>query len=214
MGRRRRDPSGRSLIDTISEGLTSSTYVLILATADFLKPGWRQFELKAALSREIRTGAAVVIPLLDVDYSRFAERYPLLADKLSIDWRDGVAAVASKIAGLFPRQSRDEWHHLHPADHVGLVWVRVLPAAGSGGRSHRLTLRWGPYIRRIEFEGPPKGPVSFVHHKTAPDQVWLNASIEPHSIVTFDHGPPPGRPPVNIDEGWIRSSGGSWPGNL
>src|SRR5664279_4970766 len=134
---------GRSLIDAINDGLRSSTYVLVMVTETFLRPGWRQRELNAALAREIRTDTTVVIPVLDVDHGRFAEQYPLLGDKLALDWHEGPERVAIQIASLFPRIPAAEWHHEHPVDHVGLVWVRVLPDESNRGQRHRLTLRWG-----------------------------------------------------------------------
>lgn len=205
---------GRSLVDAINDGLRASTYVLLMVTDAFLRPGWRQRELNAALEREIRTGTTVVLPVLDVDHSRFAEKYPLLADKLVLDWREGPEYVATKVASLFARTPDLEWHHEHPADHVGLVWVRVLPDTPSRGEQHRLTLRWGPYFREITFSPPDNGPVSFLHHKTKPDRVTLTASVAPPAVVTFGQGLAPDQPAINIDEGWTRSSGGEWPGNL
>ncbi|MCU1572250.1 MAG: hypothetical protein JWO93_332 [Micrococcaceae bacterium] len=96
-------PPGESLISAINEGLRASTYVLIMVTDAFLGPGWQQHELRAAFAREVRTGVTVVIPVLDVDHDRFAEQYPLLADKLAIFWSDGIPAAANKIAALFAR---------------------------------------------------------------------------------------------------------------
>lgn len=205
---------GRSLIDAINDGLRASTYVLVLVTDTFLRPGWRQRELNAALAREIRTDTTVVIPVLDVDHGRFANQYPLLGDKLALDWYKGLDYVASEIASLFPRSPSPEWHHDHPVDHIGLVWVRVLPTLENKNRSHCLTLRWGPYIKDQVFDAPDNGPVSFAHHKTAPDRVTLHVSVSPSAVVTFGQGPAPDQPAINIDEGWTRSSGGEWPGHL
>ena len=205
---------GRSLIDAINDGLRASTYVLLLVTETFLGPGWRQKELNAALAREIRTATPVVIPVLDVDHDLFAERYPLLADKLALSWELGPAKVADEIAALFPRTPSHEWHYHHPADHVGLVWVRVLPADAHRGKLHTLTLRWGPYLKEEIFTASERGPMSFLHHKTAPDAVTLHASVHPAAVITFGQGPAPDQPATNIDEGWTRSSGGDWPGYL
>lgn len=205
---------GRSLVDAINDGLRASTYVLVLVTENFLRPGWRQHELNASLAREIRTATTVVIPVLDVDHGRFAEQYPLLGDKLALDWAEGPAGVACEIAALFPRKPSPEWHYNHPADHIGLVWVRVLPDSTHKGEPHRLTLRWGPYFKERNFDGPSEGPVSFLHHKTAPDAVTLHVSVNPPAVVTFGQGTAPDQPATNIDEGWTRSSGGEWPGHL
>jgi len=174
---------GRSLIDAINDGLRASTYVLVLVTETFLQPGWRQRELNAALAREIRTATTVVVPILDVNHDRFAEQYPLLGDKLALDWAKGAGTIAREIAALFPRGPSPEWHQDHPADHIGLVWVRVLPDSSHTGEPHRLTLHWGPYFREQAFDAPDEGPVSFVHHKTAPDAVTLHVSVSPAVAV-------------------------------
>jgi hypothetical protein len=205
---------GKSLIDAINDGLRTSTLVLVLVTERFLGPGWRRRELNAALAREIRTAATVVVPVLDVDHGRFAEQYPLLGDKLALDWAEGPVTIARKIAAMFPRSPGAEWHHDHPADHIGLVWVRVLPSRTHTGERHKLTLRWGPYFKEQAFDAPETGPVSFAHHKTAADAVTLHASVSPPAVVTFGQGPAPDQPALNIDEGWTRSSGGEWPGHL
>lgn len=198
---------GVSLMDAIGEGLTSAHFIAVLITENFFQRDWAQRELKAALSREIRTGSVVVIPILTVDHDTYARRYPLLADKAYLNWDDGAESLADRIAALFAREPAPEWHKDHPRHHVGLVWVRVLPSAGALGREHSMTLRWGPYIKDVRFTPQSQTPVTFLHHKTNPDAVTLHVHIEPASIVTFGQGTPPDKPPVNIDEGWTRSAG-------
>ncbi len=205
---------GMSLIDSINEGLASAQFVIVVITENFLQRNWTQRELNAALSREIRTGSVVVLPILAVDSDTYTQRYPLLDDEVRLDWSEGVDPLASRIAGLFLRQPANEWYYNHPQDHVGLVWVRVLPRAVMLGREHSMTLRWGPYIRQVDFTPESAGPISFLHHKTNPDVVTLHAQIEPASVVTFGQGIPPDQPSVNIDEGWTRTSGGHFHGHL
>jgi TIR domain-containing protein len=205
---------GASLIDAISDGLISAHFVVLLITENFLQRNWTQRELNAALSREIRTGSVVVIPILTVDHDTYARRYPLLEDKVYLNWVEGVESLADRIAALFAREPASEWHQDHPKDHVGLVWVRVLPSAGALGREHSMTLRWGPYIKDVKFTPQSQMPVSFLHHKTNYDLVTLHVHIEPASVVTFGQGTPPDKPPINIDEGWTRSAGGYFPGHL
>ena len=205
---------GVSLLDAISEGLTSANFVLVLVTEHFLQRNWTQRELNAALSREIRTGSVVVIPILAVDHDAYVQKFPLLEDKVYLDWSDGAESLAGRVAGLFAREPANEWHNDHPKEHVGLVWVRVLPSPGELGLEHSMTLRWGPYVREVEFTPQSEMPISFLHHKTNPDLVTLHVHIEPASIVTFGQGTPPDTPPINIDEGWTRSAGGHFPGHL
>jgi len=205
---------GVSLIDAINDGLATAQFVLVVITENFLQRNWTQRELNAALSREIRTGTVVVIPVLATDHDAYMQRYPLLEDKIYLEWSMGVESLADRISSLFGREPATEWHYDHPREHVGLVWVRVLPSAEMLGREHSMTLRWGPYIKQVKFTPQQATPISFLHHKTNPDIVTLHVQIEPQSIVTFGQGVPPDQPPVNIDEGWTRTSGGRFPGHL
>src|SRR5947209_2564512 len=56
--------AGDSIIDRINEGLGAAAFVVVVITDRFLKRRWTQKELNAALSREIRTGRVVVLPVL------------------------------------------------------------------------------------------------------------------------------------------------------
>jgi hypothetical protein len=205
---------GVSLIEAINDGLATAQFVLVVITENFLQRNWTQRELNAALSREIRTGSVVVIPVLAVDHDTYVQRYPLLEDKVYLDWSQGVDSLSDRISALFSREPAAEWHNDHPQEHVGIVWVRVLPAPGALGREHSMTLRWGPYIKNLIFTPGSEMPISFLHHKTNPDLVTLHVHIEPASIVTFGQGIPPDHPPINIDEGWTRTAGGHFPGHL
>lgn len=199
---------GDSIIEAVGEGLESSRYVVVLITERFLARNWTQKELNSALSREIRTGVPVVIPVIAIPHDDFAHRYPLLADKLALQWSEGVDAIAGKIAARFDRHPAPEWHHIHPKDYLGVIWTRLIPV--QLGVPHRLTLRWGPYIKTVEMM--PDGPVSLMHHKTGADDIVLHVSVEPEAKITFGQGAAPDENWVNIDEGWTRTSGGEWPG--
>src|SRR2546421_3212159 len=205
---------GESIVEKINDGLRSSRFVVVIITDEFLDRNWPQKELNAALSREIRTGEVVVVPLLATDRARYFDRYPLLEDKLFLDWRQGVSSLASHIAAFFPREPAPEWHCSHPQEYVGLIWARLIPGAGNVGRRHTMTLRWGPYIRTVDVTPESQSPISFMHHKTNPDSVILHASVDPPSVLTFGQGQPPDSNFLNIDEGWTRSAGGYWPGHL
>ena len=58
---------GVSLIDAVNDGLATARFVLVIITENFLQRNWTQRELNAALSREIRMGTVVVIPILATD---------------------------------------------------------------------------------------------------------------------------------------------------
>lgn len=199
---------GDSIIEVVSEGLESSRYVVVVITERFLARNWTQKELNSALSREIRTGIPVVIPVVAIPHDDFVHRYPLLADKLILRWSEGSDVIATKIAARFDRVASPEWHHIHPTEYVGVVWTRVVPQKPT--ENYSVTLRWGPYIKKVEFQAHT--PVSLIHHKTNPDNIVLHAAVVPDAIVTFGQGAAPDDKRINIDEGWTRTSGGEWPG--
>ncbi len=116
---------GDSLSGSVENGLRSSQYVAVLITPAFLDRQWPEREMRAALSREIRSAITVVVPILAVEPELFFDRYPLLSDELYLDWREGAETVASRIAVRFDRRPASEWYHDHAADFVGAVWIRV-----------------------------------------------------------------------------------------
>jgi TIR domain len=205
---------GTSIVDAINDGLRYARFVTPILTEEFIGRDWPRRELNAAFIKEVATRRVVVLPILAVDQDLFFTRYPLLSDKLYLNWANGVERVAQEISELFGRSAALEWHYDHPHDHVGIVWVTVLHQPANASVQHRLTLRWGAYIRHVAWTPGGVEPISFIHHKTNPDLVTLHASIEPAAIVTFGQGQPPRGQVRNIDEGWTRTSGGEWPGNL
>lgn len=205
---------GESIVDKVGDGLRAARFVVVLITDNFLDRNWPQKELNSALSREIRTGEVVIVPVLSVEQDVYFERYPLLEDKLYLDWDRGVEVLAGHVAAFFPRLPASDWHCNHPKDHVGLVWVRLVPSVDRINHIHRVTLRWGPYIKELDITPTSASPISFMHHKTQMDSVTLHASVDPPSVITFGQGVPPDNIHVNIDEGWTRTAGGNWPGHL
>lgn len=199
---------GMSITETVGEGLRNSQYVLLLITKRFLEQGWTQKELNAAFSWEVSSGVVMIIVILAIDHEVFAERYPLLVDKSYISWSDGVEAIAQRIADRFGRRPAADWHFNHPKEYVGPIWTRVLPQEPFISREHQVTLRWGPYVKRVVFTPGKPEPVSLVHHKTNPDDVTLHVHVDPPSIVTIGQGAAPDPSPANIDEGWTRAAGG------
>ncbi|SRR6266498_3171236 len=205
---------GGSILDAINEGLALARFVTPIITEAFIARDWTRHELNAAFTREVTARRVIVLPVLATDRDAYFARYPLLADKLYLDWHNGPEQLAEEISQLFGRRPQPEWHHDHPQQHVGNVWVTVLHGAAKRGVEHRLTLRWGPYIRVIHWTPTGLEPISFVHHKTNPDVVTLHASVDPPAIVTFGQGQPPRGHVENVDEGWTRTAGGEWPGHL
>lgn len=205
---------GMSIIDAINDGIGKARYVVVLCTENIGR-NWPHAELNAAMSRELELGEAVVLPILVMDRRRYITQYPLLADKLYLKWIDGPEVIAERIAARFGREPSGEWHHIHPAKYVGLIWTRVVPSPAKVGRPHKVTLRWGPYWLVVPLSGKRmQKPISLVHHKTKADSIPLLVSVTPPAIVTCGLGPPPDGNEMNIDEGWQRTAGGNWPGHL
>jgi hypothetical protein len=201
---------GESIVDAINEGLRLARYVLLVVSDAFLTREWPRRELNAAFMREVRDGRVVVIPILVTEPTIWYEEFPLLADKLHYRWADGIALITAQIAALFDRSPAANWVQLHPQAYVGQVWIRCTPFPTFARSRVTLTLRWGPYVRTVTVPWLDGGlPVSLIHHKTAPDQVYLHVHSEPDSIVTFGQGPPPDPHPrcLTIDEGWTRAAG-------
>lgn len=184
-----------------------------MITENFLAREWPRRELNAALQREVRSRQTVVIPIVAVPPDALAD-YPLLLDKRYLAWADGVERVADELALLFDREPAGDWSYQHPRDHVGVVWVRINAAAANHGHLHDVVLRWGPLIKRLRIEALGPDPVSLVHHKTQPDELVLHVSVDPAAIVAFGQGPPPDEAPLNVDEGWTRSAGWSFAGDV
>lgn len=197
---------GDSIIDAVGEGLSNADFVVVLVTEAFLERQWTQKELNAALTKELRTATPVVIPVLSIPADDFAKRYPLLADKLCLDWSTGAEHVATQIARRFDRPTAPDWHHVHPDDYVGLIWTRVLPRIAAPGEQQHVVLRWGAYIRHCEFVANGL-PISLMHHRMVADSAVLHVELAPAATVTFGQGAAPDEDTLNIDEGWTRTAG-------
>jgi hypothetical protein len=158
---------GDSLIDAMNEGLVAARYVVVPVTPRMLAAPWASRELNAALQMEVHRGETVVIPILAVSPSEL-DPYPLLLDKLWLDWSEGVDAIADKIAARSDRRVALDWHVDFPRSHVGPVWARVVATPETVGREHRLTLRWGPYIRQVrESRSSSKGECGCPRRRTS-----------------------------------------------
>lgn len=206
---------GSSLAEAISDGLQLATAILFFVTPHYLEnKGWRHLEANAATARLAHDPELHVIPVLAVPHKEFAARFPLLADRVALAWDPRTPTVADAVARLFPRNATTEWHTYHPEETVGRVWARLLPVPDAIGKAHDLTFRWGPYTKRITVTPTTTDPISFEHHKTSPDSVALLVEVRPAAVITFGQGEPPDRPPMNIDEGWTRAAGGTFPGHL
>lgn len=198
--------AGESISDAIEDGLRLARYVVVIVTKELLERPWPRRELSAAISRETHLDQAVIIPVLAADTKDWAEAFPVLADRLSLQWADGVVSIASNIARRFGREPANDWVFEHPESYVGPIWLRCTPHSTL---EHTVTLRWGPLIRRVTWTPTEGRSWSMIHHKLGADQLPMHINVQPAAIITIGQGPPPDLTPnaLNIDEGWTRAAG-------
>ncbi len=197
---------GDSITDAVNDGLRLSRYVIVIVTPELLKRPWPRKELNAAFLREIRLGEVVVIPILAADPARWADEFPLMADKLYLPWTDGPDVIAEAVARRFDRSPASEWVFEHPRSYRGPIWLRCTPSSAT---EHTITLRWGPLIKQVMLHPTDLNPWSMVHHKLQEDSVPFHVHVQPAATMTVGQGPPPDSAPraINVDEGWTRSAG-------
>ncbi|MFV0428687.1 MAG: toll/interleukin-1 receptor domain-containing protein [Arachnia sp.] len=195
---------GDTLTQTISDGLRSAKYVLALATPTLLIRPWPKKELEIALDRETQSGETVVIPVLATSRSAWVNAFPKMADRHCLAWSDGIEEVATAVAGRFGRLPATEWFHTHTQNYVGEIWTRCT-AINPG--HHKITIRWGRWMRKLSWTPTTRASLSLIHHKTNTGRTPLFVTVEPEAIITFGQGSPPDMPTdsVNIDHGWIRT---------
>lgn len=91
---------GDSIIQKINEGLTKSTYVLLVISPSFLTDPETSQQTKAALHRETREKRKLVLPMV-VNYSDqmvdVAAALPLFPDKQTYVWQGDAYAAAKQI---------------------------------------------------------------------------------------------------------------------
>jgi len=87
---------GDSITQKVNEGLKISRYVVVIVSEAFLSKNWPQRELNSALNVEASSGNVRVLPLLvgpEAVKNLILEKYPILNDKLYIEWDKNVSAV-------------------------------------------------------------------------------------------------------------------------
>src|SRR4051812_49118779 len=88
---------GDSLSASISKGLSSSSFGVVVISPHFIAKRWPQRELAALVARE-DVAEKVILPIWhDVTKEDLLAHLPLLADKLAAHSSEGANAVAEKI---------------------------------------------------------------------------------------------------------------------
>jgi hypothetical protein len=197
---------GESLSTSVGRGLRGASLVVLLVTPNFIGKFWPETELANALSMEISSGKVRIVPILDVSHAIFADRYPLMADKLSRSWDTGVSELASILAERIDHRV-DDWHWgIHPQEYTGPVWVRIAAAPGQEGHDHVVTILWGDSLFEKTIHVGDT-PLSLRHRKMLNDHAPLLIHTSPAAQVTVGEGPAPDKHNLLIDEGWRRIEG-------
>ncbi len=164
---------GASIISKVNDGLKRSRFVIVFLSPNFLQRNFPEAELNNALSREIKTGSVVVLPIL----------------------------IASDTE-VFEKSYKTNWSWIYPAGHIGQVWFRICPSPDHRAMEHECTLRWGPwqYDINVEFDTPS---ISLIHSKSHDGQpVPISLLVTPAAYVTFGTNDPPDRNVLDINHGW------------
>lgn len=91
---------GDKITKKINEGLKRSRYVIVFLSDNFLGRNWPEAELEAALNKETTSGRTIVLPILIGDPEKIIDHYPLLRDKLFLQWDLGLATIVEHLTSL------------------------------------------------------------------------------------------------------------------
>ncbi len=102
---------GKPITPIIEEGLRNSRDVIMIVTDTYLSRKWTEIERIWFEVREKSLGDAVIVILLkDVHLENFKVRYPTLADRRVVEWRQGMSTkrVASVVAKALKQRATPE----------------------------------------------------------------------------------------------------------
>ena len=96
---------GDSLIDSISDGLNKSEYVLVVLSQTFVAKGWTNAELNSMLSTEISSEDKKVLPLIVAGEEYILNKFPLLKDKKYLVWNGHSKHIVDELKKVLGRES-------------------------------------------------------------------------------------------------------------
>ena len=198
---------GDSIVRKINEGLARSKYVLVLLTDNFLNKNWTKTELECALSAEISNDKIIVLPIMAANPGKVFKTFPLLRNKLYLNWNEGATSIALKLSKLLKRDFKNEWIGGHPAEYTGKVWIQILKQEKNLQVPHSFTIRWGPWRYHGRLSSDINISVTLVHAKSNDGlSIPIFFEINPPCYVTFGQGEPLGSKIIDINYGWKRMS--------
>jgi TIR domain len=98
-------PWGAPIAVAMQRGLSTSRYILVLVTPEFVAPGghWRHEELDAALAAQVESGMTRILPLVaGLDHATLMAKIPFLAARRyeRLDADQGTAEAARRVRQL------------------------------------------------------------------------------------------------------------------
>jgi hypothetical protein len=95
---------GDSLRESIDRGLARSRFGVVILSGHFFQKHWPQRELNGLATREVN-GNKVVLPVWhDIGFAEVRNYSPMLADRLAVQTKDGLAHVVDKIMDAVTRK--------------------------------------------------------------------------------------------------------------
>lgn len=98
---------GDSITGKVNEGLRQSRFVVVVMSEAFVAKHWPQREFNAVLNEEASTGEVRVLPLIvgsRTERRHIMSEYPLLNDKLYLEWDGGADKVVQALKGKLGMQ--------------------------------------------------------------------------------------------------------------
>jgi len=112
-------PPGGSIFQSISAGLASCDFGIVVLSKPFFTKKWTQAELGGLFARESATSRRIIPVWKDVGFEEVRDFSPILADRRAARASDGVAAVVS-----FVSEAIEMAHQPDGFVHTGTVATR------------------------------------------------------------------------------------------
>ena len=93
---------GQSLSQSINVGLKDSLFGVVIFSQTFFQKKWTQTELNTLVTlANSEEGKQTILPLLyNISHREIVDKYPILADVIARDWKDGLDSLASELKSL------------------------------------------------------------------------------------------------------------------
>jgi cold shock CspA family protein len=196
---------GDSLSASISKGLASSSFGVVVISPHFIAKRWPQRELAALIAREDYVDKVILPIWHGVTKADLLANLPLLADKLAANSVDGVEAVAKKIIevvspervaeGKYQRGLESELkgdrdaarsdyiETLHIDMNHGPALARLVGLLSAAQNSHRSGITLG----RIKYYSAAKG-FGFITAEDGQEYFVHVFTLESHGVLSLTAG--------------------------